>query len=146
MKSQSINVILEGGELKFTETYRIKDGVPTTKFAGKVVNFHSSLKDGDYTMTIAEAKSSKSIQQNRYFHSLVKVFSEETGHTFRDCKQFLKREFGAKTLCTNPIDKSTYMDLKSVAEYNQDEMGDLIDRSVQFLHFDMGFKIPIPDS
>jgi hypothetical protein len=141
-----INVILEQGELKFTETYRIKNGVPTTKFANKVVNFHSTLKDGDYTLTISSAKSSKSIQQNKYFHSLVKVFSEETGHTFRECKEFLKREFGTKELLTNPIDKTTRMEVKSVANYNQKEMSELIDRSAQFLQFDMGYTIPIPEN
>jgi len=125
--------------------FKIKDGKPVSKFSDVVVNHISGLKDGYYTLSIATAKSAKTIAQNAYFHGvIVKIFSDETGFSTKDCKRYLKNEFGAREIVTNPLTGKEDMDMKSVAAYSIEEMSELIDASVQFLRHNLGYVIPDP--
>ena len=132
--------------MKFKKTYRVAKGVPVQKFSREVQQYHKTLQDGLYTMTIEEAKSKKSLEQNAYFHGvLVDMLSKETGFTFRDCKKWIKKELGTKELYTDPISGKKEMEPKSIADYNLDEMSQLIQRTVDFLTHDLGLVVPNPE-
>jgi hypothetical protein len=129
--------------MKFIETYRIEKGMPTHKIGNKIAGFHSTLTDGMYTMTIEKQKDTKTLEQNRYFNGvLVTVFMKSTGYTFRDCKEFLKREFGDKEIVKNPITGEQRLEPISQAKLSLKQTTSLIERSEQFLRHDLGFKFP----
>jgi len=138
-----INIKLEDGVMKFSESFRIKDGKSTHRWNSKLGQFLTTLDDGEYECTVQPLEMTKTLEQNKYFNGvLVQVFMSETGYSFRDCKSWLKKEFGEKVMVTDPLTGDRSLETKSQASYTLKEMNSLIDKSEQFLRHDLGLQFP----
>lgn len=142
-----INVILEQGELKYTKTYRIESGVPAVKFAHEVKDFHSTLQDGYFTMTIQKAIEEKTLRQNNYIHFLIWCFAYKRNISQFSAKLACKEIGGFYKTAENPIRGGTSIVYRSFGDRDlkKDELSDVINSFYEYLTIELLIPIPTPE-
>lgn len=126
----------------FSETFRIKDGTASHKFAPKVAEYLKTLSDGEYELTIRELEMSKTYNQLKYIHKLIKIFSDETGETEFASKLACKEIAGYYKVTKNPIRGGNAIVYRSFADASIKELSEVIDKWYNYLVYDMGMNVP----
>ena len=137
-----INIKLEDGVMKFSETFRISDGVPQHKFGHKFLNWCKSQEDGEYENTCQPLEIAKTHDQLEYIHVLIKLYSDEIGETKFACKLACKEIAGYYKVTKNLIRGGTSIEYKSFANASMKKLSEIIDKYYEYLVYDIGMNIP----
>jgi hypothetical protein len=79
---------------------------------------------------IREHKNSRSVEQNNFFHAMVRAIAESTGHSVDEIKEYVCQEFLGAVEYTG-LDGTQRSRVRSTSELAVDEMTALIERVKQ---------------
>ena len=85
--------------------------------------------DKEYVIRIDDKPSAKSQAQNKYFHKLCEIYGEYIDQPKSRVKYYFKLNYGI-VLDSYMLDGKPCVELKSIADYTQKQMGELIDKVV----------------
>lgn len=95
-----------------------------------------------YSVTIREPKKSRSINQNKYYWTLVNILSPHTGYSPDDLHDVLKVKFlGVREI---QFKGNTYLIAKSTAGLTTKEFTEYLDK-VHALGLELGVTLPQPN-
>lgn len=107
-----------------------------------VIAMIRALDDGKrWKVSITEAKSKRSLEQNSYFHLLVDLFADHSGYTPKEAKDTLKAEC-ARAIPYRMLDGRTGTRPQSTREMSVQEMMEFIERVIHVLIDEVGLRIP----
>lgn len=88
-----------------------------------------------YDVVIVPHQEKSTPEQRKLFHKLCNLIAEETGHTSKEVKDFLKDEFIDEPLQDGP---------KSTRDLNCQKYSQLIERTYAFATQELGMLLPHP--
>lgn len=89
---------------------------------------HSIDTDGKHQeVIIREYKSSRSVEQNNFFHAMIRAIAETSGHSVDEIKGYVCQEYLGDVEYTG-LDGSKRTRVQSTSELSVEEMSSLIER------------------
>jgi hypothetical protein len=88
---------------------------------------------------LKEARKSRSLDQNAYFHKCVSIWSEDVGYTIEEAKTVIKRELGYY------YEKNGQKFLESTANMDTKRMAELTDKFRLWSSSEFGIYLPSPE-
>lgn len=108
---------------------------------GQINKILTQAEPGYYMLSIEEWKQARTNKQNAFMHVCFDKYSEYTGLTPEEAKDYLKKKFGINKLYKDPDTGEQVLLVRHTSEYNIEEGKVFIDRMLTHFEYDCGFII-----
>ncbi len=99
-------------------------------------------KDVEYAVVVKANKPIRSLQSNKYYHTIIKYIAGETGHTHEQIHEICKRKFNSEVV-QFPKGGSEFVG-RSTKDLNTTEFAGYVNRVVQWALDEFNIVIPKP--
>ena len=111
---------------------------------GMTRSFFKNTSEDEAVITIKAHKMTRSLQQNKLYHSIVDQIRMETGNTKDAIKVHCQTEFLDTRI--EEVAKKQRLVLKSTTKLNTKEMSIFLDDVIAWVENDLGITLNLPDN
>lgn len=131
-------------ELTLTIAVRAGKLLPTFQHKQAIAGYLQSREGKDVILRLGKPVKVRSNNQNRYYHGVVvKILSDDTGHTTEEMHEILKAKFlGRKFVTIGSVEVEV---TKSTTDCTTEEFEHYLEQIRAFAATNLGIRIPLPN-